>query len=201
MPKHLDEVPALNDFRAPWETEAGTDAEIDKPKLRKYIHNLLTDKAKAQDSREEAKEAQTAAETEAAAQKKRADDASGTETAEALKKAEEDRDKYKAQVETFEAEKAAASLKAEVVGDLEPKYAKYVTGETKADLEASLAQVREDFDLPDPAKKGEDDDDDEPTPRRQPERLVNGRQGKEPVGGQSYDYDAVADDILAGSGW
>ena len=41
-------VPTLDDYRAPWETEAGGDAEIDKPKLKKYLHGLLVDKDRLQ---------------------------------------------------------------------------------------------------------------------------------------------------------
>lgn len=201
MPKHLDKVPALDAFRAPWETEAGEDAEIDKAKLKRYIHGLQVDKAKAQDARDAADEAKTTAETEAAAQKKRADDATGTETAAALKKAEEDRDKFEAEVKSLKAEKAAADLKSEVIGDLEPKYAKYVTGDTKEALEASLKQVREDFNLPDPDAKPDDDDEDDdneaPSLRRQP-RLTNGRTGSEPAD-QDFDFDKAAAAILEGN--
>jgi hypothetical protein len=41
-------VPSLDDYRAPWETEAGGDAEIDKGKLKKYLHGLLVDKDRLQ---------------------------------------------------------------------------------------------------------------------------------------------------------
>lgn len=197
MPKHLDAIPAIDKFRAPWETEAGEDAEIDKAKLKRYIHGLVTDKAKAQDARDDAQEETKTAEAAKAAAEKRANDASGTETAAALKKAEEDRDKFEAEVKSLKAEKAAAELKAEVIGDLEPKYAKYVTGETKEELEKSLKQVREDFDLPDPdAKDPDDDEDDDDTPslRRQP-RLTNGRKGADD-GDQIIDFDKIADDIV-----
>lgn len=204
MPKHVDAIAPIESFRAPWETEGGEEVEIDKAKLKRYIHGLQMDKAKAQDARDAAEEGKTKAETdkaaaevEAAAQKKRADDSTGAETATALKKAESDRDKYKNELDSLKAEKAAADLKAEVIGDLEPKYAKYVTGETKEELEKSLKQVREDFDLPDPSAKGDDDDDDDddiPSLRRQP-RLTNGRKGADDRD-QIIDFDKVADDIV-----
>lgn len=207
MPKHVDAVPALDNFRAPWETEAGEDAEIDKPKLKRYIHGLQVDKAKAQDAREEAKEAQSAAETKAAAEKKRADDASGTETAAALTKAEKERDEAREEVKALKAEKAQADLKASVIGDLDPKYAKYVTGETEQELKDSLKQVREDFDLPDPADKSkddddeddDDDDDDRPSLRRQP-RLTNGRP-KDDSDDSNFDVDKIAAQIVDGQGF
>lgn len=41
-------APKFEDYRAPWETEAGEDAEIDKGKLKKYIHGLLVDKDRLQ---------------------------------------------------------------------------------------------------------------------------------------------------------
>lgn len=44
MPK----LPSLEDYIAPWESRGGADAEIDKPKLKKYIHGLLSDKEKLQ---------------------------------------------------------------------------------------------------------------------------------------------------------
>src|SRR6476661_681601 len=47
-------VPKFDEFKAPWETEAGDDAEIDKDKLKKYIHSLLVDKDKAQTARDKA---------------------------------------------------------------------------------------------------------------------------------------------------
>lgn len=212
MPKHVDAIAPIESFRAPWETEGGEEVEIDKAKLKRYIHGLQMDKAKAQDARDAADEAKTAAETakaaaevEAAAQKKRADDSTGAETATALKKAEEDRNKYKTELDALKAEKAHAELKAKVIGDLEPKYAKYVTGETEEELENSLKQVREDFDLPDPDAKSNDDEDDEDgdddsddfSLRRQP--LTNGRRGIDSDAGEkNYDFDKVAASILDG---
>lgn len=41
-------VPTLDQYRAPWETEAGGEAEIDKGKLKKYLHGLLVDKDRLQ---------------------------------------------------------------------------------------------------------------------------------------------------------
>jgi hypothetical protein len=202
-PKHVEQVPSLDEFRAPWETESGTDAEIDKTRLRKYIHSLLTDKARAQ----EALEAKETAETEKAAAEKRAEDATGGETQKALNEALAKAQKFEDEVKTLKAEKAKADLRAEVLGDLDPKYAKYVTGETKADLEKSLEQVREDFGLPKPGEQSEDDDeddeddeDDDGLLRRQPRRLSNGR--VDFVGGDDdndIDPEKVAERLVGGS--
>lgn len=203
MPKHLEAVPSLDDFRAPWETADGSEAEIDKPRLRKYIHSLLTDKARAQDAREEALEAKETAETEKAAAEKRAEDATGGETQKALNEALAKAQKFEDEVKTLKAEKAKADLRAEVLGDLDPKYAKYVSGETKAELEKSLEQVREDFGLPKPGEQSEDDDeddeDDDGPLRRQPRRLSNGR--ADFVGGDDdndIDPEKVAERLVGG---
>ena len=56
MGKHTDAVGTIENFKAPWETDAG-EVEIDKDRLKRYIFNVVTDKAKAQDARDEVNEA------------------------------------------------------------------------------------------------------------------------------------------------
>ena len=47
MAKHIETLGSYENFRAPWETEGGEDAEIDKTKLRRLIYNVRADLAKA----------------------------------------------------------------------------------------------------------------------------------------------------------
>lgn len=201
--KHQDAVKSFDEFRAPWETADGSEAEIDKPKLKRYIYNLVTDKAKAQDSRDDALETVTAAEAERDEAKEQAANANPAE-------AQKQIDKLTKQVADLTAErdglvqaKEQADLRAEVLGDLDPKYAKYVTGTTKEELEKSLEDVRKDFGLEVDGDEDDEDEDDEPTlrstPQRRSGRLLNPADAQNGKGGEGeYDFDAVADQIVGG---
>lgn len=191
--KHTDALKPFTEFKAPWESETGEN-EIDKPTLKKYIYNLLSDKAKAQDARDEALEKVATAEQERDEAKKQAGDASGEEARKALAKAEKERDEYKAKAEGLEAEKAHNALRAEVIGDLDPKYAKYVTGSTKEELEKSLESVKADFGL----VEGEDGDkEDEVNPFVRPRTdLINPIVERGAGNDAPVDYEKVADQIL-----
>lgn len=203
--KHLDGIKAYDEFRAPWETEGGTDAEIDKPKLKRYIYNLVTDKAKAQDSREDALEAAQVAETERDEAKTEAANANPAEAQKKIDKLEKQVADLTAERDGLVQAKEQADLRAEVLGDLDPKYAKYVTGTTKEELEKSLEDVRKDFGLEAPGDDDDDEDgdDDEPTlrstPQRRSGRLLNPADAQNGKGGEGeYDFDAVADSIVGG---
>jgi len=203
VPKHLDAVKPLSEFRAPWETEDGSEAEINKVTLKKYIHNLITDKAKAQDARDETVEKLTKAETDLAEAKEAAATANGPEVQKQIDKLTKERDDLKAEVDKRDAEKAAADLRAEVLGDFtekNPKAAKYVTGTTKEELEASLAEVKEDWGITDEDPDNEDPDDDEPVVRSRPRaglrNLGDPENGK--GGEQVVDFDKVAEQAIAG---
>ncbi len=63
MGKNLDKLGSLDDFTAPWETATG-ETEIDKSKLKKFLFGLLSDKAKAQDARDDTAEKLKTTETE-----------------------------------------------------------------------------------------------------------------------------------------
>lgn len=197
MGKHTDKLGTFENFRAPWETEAGEDADIDKSKLKRLIFNLKQGEAKALDSTDEAKEQIATAEKEAEEAKEEAAKASPDEANRKITKLEQENASLKAAKEKLEADKAEADLRSEVLAGVEPKVAKYVKGSTKEELEKSLEAVKADFGITD--EPGDDEDADEGSVRSTPRtRLSN------PLGGQQeppkeIDFDKVAEDILGGS--
>lgn len=201
MAKHLDGLKAFDEFRAPWETEGGSDAEIDKPKLKRWIYGILSDKAKAQDARDEAQESLKTVETERDEAKAEAAKANGDEAQKKIDKLEKKVADLTAERDKLVSDKEEADLRAEVIGDLDPKYAKYVVGKDREELEKSLEAVKADFGIKDDAENDDDDDDDEPKVRTRPRatKLSTGLDSEAGKGGGEIDFDAVADDIL-GSG-
>lgn len=201
MGKHLDAVKAFDEFRAPWETADGTEAEIDKPKLKRYIYGLVTDKAKAQDAREEAVENVTRLEGELDEAKKEAASSNGEEAQKKIDKLTRDLTTAREKVTSLEAKIEESELRSEVLEGLDPKYAKYVTGTTREELEQSRAQVEADFGLDsggDNDDEGEDED--EPPARTRPQsRLRNVRDPENNKGPDAIDFDKVADEILGSS--
>lgn len=199
MGKHTDAVKAYDEFRAPWETEGGTDAEIDKPKLKRYIYNLVTDKAKAQDSRDETLETVKAVEQERDDAKAEAEKASPDEANKKIARLEAENAKLKDEAAARVKADEQKALRDEVLDGLDPKYAKYVQGETREDLEKSLEAVKADFGLTDDGQE-EDGDDDEPTVRTTPRTRVRNPADPAPKGGaeQEYDFDKIADGIVGG---
>lgn len=197
--KHQDKVGSFENFRAPWETEAGEDAEIDKSKLKRLIFNLKAGEAKALDAAADSAEAQATAETERDEAKTEAANANPAEAQKKIEKLEKQVTDLTTERDGLVSEKEQNALRAEVIGNLDPKYAKYVKGATKEELEKSLAEVREDFDLPEPGKEGEEGE--EPEVRTRPRtRLNNGTDPESGKGADVVDFDAVADDILVGGG-
>lgn len=201
MGKHTDAVKSYDEFRAPWETEAGTDAEIDKPKLKRYIYNLVSDKAKAQDSRDEKDEALKTAQTELETAKTEAANANGPEAQKKIDSLQKKVDDLTAEKAAREAADEHEALRKEVIGDLDPKYAKYVVGEDREALEKSLEDVKADFGIKDSADEDNDDDEDEPPVRTRPRSklttVLDPDAGKDKGG--EIDYNAVADSILGSS--
>lgn len=201
--KNADTVPSLDQFRAPWETETGSEAEIDKPKLKRYIHSLHVDKAKAQDSRDDALAEVSTLTAANADLKARAESSDGKEAAEKIAKLEKQNSELSAKVKGFEDAAEESKLRQAVLGDLPAKFSKYVTGKTESDLKASLKQVAEDFNFKldkdgkyDPQGQDEDDDE-EPTLRRQPRANLRNLSDPEPDdGNQEVDFEAVAAQIV-----
>lgn len=201
MGKHSDKLGKFEDFKAPWETEAGDDAEIDKPKLKRLIFNLKAGEAKALDAQDEAKETISTLEKERDEAKEEAEKASPDEANRKISRLESERDDLKKWKADREAADEHDALRKEVIGDLDPKYAKYVTGETREDLEKSLEAVKEDFNLE--ASKDEDEDEegeeDDVVRTRPQTRLKTGRSKDGAGADQEVDFDKAADQILGGS--
>ena len=204
MGKHTDKLGSIDDFKAPWETEAGQDAEIDKPKLRRLIFNLKLGEAKALDAKDEQVEALEKAQADLEEAEARAADANGDEAQKTIDKLKAKVDKLQKQVDDRQAADELEQLRKDVLGDFAekfPKAAKYVTGETEEELEKSLAEVKEDWGIDDEAGDDDEDPEDEPQVRTRPQarRLTNGadksgKQGAE----QEIDFDAVADGVVGG---
>lgn len=194
--KHKDAVKAYDEFRAPWETADGSEAEIDKPKLKRYIYNLVTDKANAQDSREDALAAVTEAEAERDEAKTQAANANPAEAQKQIDKLTKQVADLTTERDGLVKDKELATLRGEVLGDLDPKVAKYVKGETKEELEKSLEEVKADFGIE--TKDPEEDPEDPPEVRTRP--RTNLRNGSDPEGGKAgsdaVDFDKAADQIL-----
>lgn len=200
MAKHLDALKPFDEFRAPWETEGGSDAEIDKPKLKRWIYGVLTDKAKAQDAREEALESVKTLEADLDEAKKEAASANGDEATKKIAKLEKELAEAKSTVETLEKDKEISELRAEILAGVDPKHAKHVKGETREEIEKSLEEIREDFGLPKPGEDPADDDDDVQIRTRPRTSLTNPADklaGKS--GDADLDFDKIADQILGTS--
>lgn len=196
MAKHTEAVKSIDEFRAPWETEGGGDAEIDKPKLRRWIHNLLVDKAKAQDARDEATEKVTALEADLEKAKDEAASANGDEAQKKITRLEERNRELQKQIDDRKAADEHEALRKDVIGYLPEKYAKYVVGDDREALEKSLEDVKADFGIEDDPSDGENDLPARTTPRQ---RLVNGSDPKPGAGASDeIDWEKVADDVVGG---
>lgn len=200
MGKHTDAVKSFDEFRAPWETADGSEAEIDKPKLKRYIYGLVTDKAKAQDARDEGAEALTQAQADLETAKQEAANANGPEAQKKIDALQAKVDKLQGEADARKAADEHEALRKDVIGDLDPKYAKYVVGEDREALEKSLEEVKADFNITD-GDGDDDDDDDEPKVRTTP-RTKQVRNPADPQAGkgadQEYDFDKIADGIVGG---
>lgn len=208
--KHQESLGSFDNFRAPWQSEAGEDSEIDKPRLAKLIYNLKLDLAKSKDAGEDLKEAVTTAETERDEAKEQAADGSGAEAQKKIDKLTSDLQKVTDERDELVKGKETAEARAEVLGEFEAKYpkaAKYVKGETTEELEASLKEVAEDWgidldNLDNEERDGDEgDDDDEPVVRTRPvsRSLLNPADPKAGKGAEkTYDPDKVAQDIITG---
>jgi hypothetical protein len=201
--QHVDKLGSYDDFKAPWESEAGEDAEIVKGTLKRLIYNLKQDLAKARDAKSDAEAAVTAAETERDEAKAAASDGTGAEAQKQIDKLTKDLEKVTGERDSLQGEKDQAELRKEVLGDFEaknPKAAKYVTGTTKEELEASLEEVKSDWGITDEPGDDEGDEDETPVVRTRPKATLsnpadpnNGKGGDAPI-----DFDKIADEIYSG---
>ena len=171
MPK----LAKLEDWTAPWETETGTDQEIDKARLKKYLHNLLSDKEKLQES--------------VAEKDTKITDLQGKVDAKA-REGESEMDKLKRENKELQDKIAAGVsdndprlLRLEVAMDkgLTAAQAKRLVGNTKEELETDADELIQSF-----GGQGKTDESDtsnagDNAGRRQPARRFNpgDRQGEE----------------------
>lgn len=202
MGKHTDALKSFDEFRAPWETEGGTDAEIDKPKLKRWIHGILSDKAKAQDAREDLAADLEKAKADLDSAKDEAANANGEEAQKKIDRLEKKVADLTSERDKLVADQELAELRKDVLGDLPEKYAKYVKGETREELEKSLEEIKADFDIKDTDEDADDGDDDEVEVRTRPQartRLVNAADKNGKGGEEQVDFDAVADGIVGTS--
>lgn len=198
MGKHTDALKTIEEFRAPWETADGSEAEIDKPKLKRYIYNLATDKAKAQDARDDSAEKVKSIEVELEQAKTEAASANGDEATKKIARLEKELTEAKDKAEGLEKAKEISDLRSEVLEGVDPKHAKHVKGDTRDELEKSLAEIREDFGITTPGENdGDDDEDDEDRVRTRPRtKLTNPADGKAGADTTDVDFDKIADEIL-----
>lgn len=175
-----DELPKLEDWKAPWEvkkSEDGSDVdvpeeeqEIDRPKLKKYLYGLLSDKVRSRKSleettaRAEALEQQITEATDPDKVKKLQDD---------LAAAQKERDEAKGDITVLRYEVALEK-------GLTKKQAKRLVGNTKEELEADADDLLEEF-----GSHGETDGEGgEPrlSPRTAPRRQYSNAGDPEPEG-------------------
>lgn len=161
MPKLVE----FDNYRAPWETEAGGDTEIDKSKLKKYLYGLLSDKEKLQGQvttvTEERDTLKTAADAEAR---------KGESEVDRLKRENEELKNRKPQGDPVEV------LRLQVALDkgLTKVQAKRLLGTTEEEIAKDADELLESFGGKGnaPADEEGDEDDDEGV-RRQPRQSRN----------------------------
>ena len=202
--KHQDSLGSFDSFKAPWESEAGEDAEIVKPTLKKLVYNLKLDKAKASDAAEDAKAALAVAETERDEARTQAADGSGAEAQKKIDKLEKDLEKVTGERDALQGDKDLAELRKEVLGDFEaanPKAAKYVTGTTKEELEASLEEVKEDWGISDEPGDEDEENEEEPPARTAPRTasLLNPADKGGKGADSEIDWEKWADEKVSGT--
>jgi hypothetical protein len=198
--KHQDKIGTLENFRAPWETESGEEVDVNKTTLKRLLFNLKLGEAKAQDAADDAKADLATAETERDEAKEQAANANPAEAQKQIDRLTQKVADLTAERDGLVKAKEHADLRAEVIGDLDPKYAKYVQGEDREALEKSLADVKADFGIE--SGDGDEGDEDEENPLRSTPRARKGlRNGPDPEsgrGGDEVDFDKVADSIIGG---
>ena len=201
---HKDKLGSFDNFRAPWQTETGDDAEIDPPKLAKLIYNLKLDLANERDKHEDTKAELAEVATERDEAKQQAADGSGAEAQKKIDKLEADLEKVTGERDALKSEKEQAELRKEVLGDFEAKYpkaAKYVKGETEEELRESLKDVMEDFGISEDGDNENADEDEERTVSTRPrsQSLLNLGDKESGKGAEAeLDPEKVAAEIMGG---
>lgn len=195
MAKHIDLVPDLSEFRPPWESADGTVNEVDVEKLKKYVHGLTRDKAKAQDAREEALEKIKSLEAEKGELQSKVNSKDPNLAGQLA--AEQDKVKA-AEERARKAELSTLRLEVAFEAGLSPKQAKRVQGETQEEIEADVKDLAETFGIKQGSEEESDEQDDLRTQPRVQKNLVNGGD-RGSSGVEHVDFDKVAAEIM-GSG-
>lgn len=151
-------VPKFEEYRAPWETEAGEDAEIDKGKLKKYIHGLLSDKDGLQ-----AKVSTLTTERDEALSK--AQEAARQSETDAERQAREAEERKQREEQAKGLELDNARLRVALAKGLSETQAKRLVGNTAEELAADADELLREF--------GGTGETEEGTPRQQPRKLTN----------------------------
>lgn len=202
MGKRTDKIGSIEEFKAPWETESGEDAEIDKPKLRRLLFNARLSEAKALDQVDEVNETVAAVEKERDEAKEELAKANGDEAQKTIDRLTAENTKLKGEKKAREEADALETLRKDVLGDFaekHPKAAKYVVGTTEEELEKSLEAVKADFGISDDDNEDEEVEEEETvTGRTRPiSRLKTGLDSQSGKPGEAeIDFDKVADDII-----
>lgn len=184
MPK----LASFEDWVAPWETATGTDSEIDKPKLRKYLHNLLQDKERLQES-------VATVTTERDALKKTAD--------EKAREGESDTDKLKRENKELQDKLAAKTsdddpqvlrLTVALEKGLTASQAKRLVGNTKDELMADADELVQSFGGQGKTDPNDGSDAGDDAGRRKPRRVINPGDPK-PDGTAEVTFDKAMESI------
>lgn len=187
--KHTEEVPELDAFKAPWETDAG-ETEIDKSRLKRFIHNLIKDKAKALDSRDEAQDELTKVTSERDEAKNKLEKGGDPDLAKELKASRDETAKEKERAD--KAEHRILVHEVAAAKGLTPTQAKRLQGSTKDELEADADELITDLGI----RVGDgDDDDNEPALRSAP---VGTNSGDPRPPGRQVSKEPNYDEIVAG---
>lgn len=196
MGKHTDKLGSFENYKAPWESDTGSDEEIDAAKFKKFLFNLQLDKAKAEDAAEEAAEKVTKAEQDLKDAK--AEVAKGDKSG---KIAELETKLAEAETAKVAAESNLVRLEVATEKGLTPKQAKRLQGTTKEELEADADELLEDLGVKQTASDEDEDEENEENEGRTSPRaklnLVN--PGDSGGKGGEYDYDKLAGEIVGGS--
>lgn len=166
MPK----LAAFEDFRAPWETEAGADTDIDKARLKRYIYNLQSDKQKAQEQVE-------ALTTERDTLKKSVDEKAREGESENDRLKRELKEAQEKAAKGGETSKETLKLRVALRKGLSEVQAKRLVGDTEEELVKDADELLESFGGAGNGKSedGEDGEDGEEgtPPTRQPRQVRN----------------------------
>lgn len=188
-------LPKLEDFKAPWENnlKEGDDpneVEIDRDKLKRYIHGVLSDKEKAQEKVEEIT-------TER--------DTLKTQLEEKAAEGESETDKLKRKLAAAEAKAKKAEepdieklqLEVAVEKGLTKTQAKRLVGKTLEEMSADADALLEEFGA---ARKDDDEEEENETGLRRTPTTKLRNPGDPARESRDWDPDKMADQYFASSG-